>query len=220
MNSAVALTVCRASAVTILPFRLTWLRTPVAIGTSLVLAPTSAWAATTASCVVGPASTASRCRWLPPASVFDGARAGLAPARRYRSASTADGTSFTQPAIAVYPIHPRQDRRRGQCQHDRDRMIPALPRSPIRHRGEQFQQVTASTGGCGRKCSRLTISNGNGRLDHGEAPGRLRICGKTHVFPELRPISAARRQRAESSAGTAIRDMSRLLAGRGRRRST
>ena len=32
MNSAVAVTVCRASAVTILPFRLTWLSTPAASG--------------------------------------------------------------------------------------------------------------------------------------------------------------------------------------------
>jgi hypothetical protein len=32
---------------------------------------------------------------------FDGGGAGAAPARRYRSASTGGGTSFTQPAIAV-----------------------------------------------------------------------------------------------------------------------
>jgi len=37
---------------------------------------------------------------------FDGGRAGLAPARMYKSASTAGGTSFTQPAIAVYPFIP------------------------------------------------------------------------------------------------------------------
>jgi hypothetical protein len=37
---------------------------------------------------------------------FDGGRAGLAPARMYRSASTGGGTSFTQPAIAVYPLIP------------------------------------------------------------------------------------------------------------------
>jgi hypothetical protein len=32
---------------------------------------------------------------------FDGGRAGRAPARMYRSASTGDGTSLTQPEIAV-----------------------------------------------------------------------------------------------------------------------
>jgi len=37
---------------------------------------------------------------------FDGGRAGLAPARRYRSASTGGGTSCTQPVIAVYPFIP------------------------------------------------------------------------------------------------------------------
>src|SRR5271165_352038 len=138
--------------------------TAVAIGTSFVLTPTSAWAATTEDCAARPASAASRCRWLPSASraprtvlpssrtgissarsswsapapaalpwpagpasrllisqlptvasstsasasvttrqivAFDGGRAGPAPARRYRSASTGGGTSLTQPAIAV-----------------------------------------------------------------------------------------------------------------------
>ena len=50
MNSAVAFTVCRASAVTILPFRSICPSTPVAIGTSFVLAPTSACAAMTEDC--------------------------------------------------------------------------------------------------------------------------------------------------------------------------
>jgi hypothetical protein len=36
----------------------------------------------------------------------DGGRAGLAPARRYKSASTGGGTSFTQPAIAVCSLTP------------------------------------------------------------------------------------------------------------------
>ena len=34
----------------------------------------------------------------------DGGCTGLAPARRYKSASTGGGTSFTQPEIAVYPF--------------------------------------------------------------------------------------------------------------------
>ena len=40
-------------------------------------------------------------------------------------------------------LHPGHDRRRGQRQHGRNRMIPALARPAIRHPGEQFQQVTA-----------------------------------------------------------------------------
>ena len=62
MNSAVAFTVCTASAVTSLPFKSIWPSTTVAIGTSFVLTPTSAWAATTEDCAVRPANAASRCR--------------------------------------------------------------------------------------------------------------------------------------------------------------
>lgn len=35
------------------------------------------------------------------------------------------------------------DRRRGQCQHGHRGVIPALARSPVRHRSEEFQQVKA-----------------------------------------------------------------------------
>jgi hypothetical protein len=37
-------------------------------------------------------------------------------------------------------LHPGHDRRRGQRQHRRDGMVPALPRPPVRHLGQQFQQ--------------------------------------------------------------------------------
>src|SRR5262245_33623909 len=40
---------------------------------------------------------------------LDGGRAGLAPARMYRSASTGGGTSFTQPAIAVKSVKHTSD---------------------------------------------------------------------------------------------------------------
>ena len=81
-------------------------------------------------------------------------------------------------------------------------MIPALPGPAICHQAEQFQQVTtgtsASTRRRHRRNNRLTISNGNGRLAHGEAPGRTRICRKTPVLPELRPASAAKRHNRPS----------------------
>ena len=71
-------------------------------------------------------------------------------------------------------------------------MIPALPGPAIRHRPEQFQQVIADFGDYGRR-GRLTISTGNGRLDHGEAPGMTRIFRKTSghtgvssCFPQIR----------------------------------
>ena len=124
---------------------------------------------------------------------FDGGRAGLAPARIYKSASTAGGTSFTQPAIAVYPFIPATTAAAARAQHRRDRMIPARPGPAIRHQGEQFQQATTGARRWRRRHYRLTISKGNGRLNHGETPGRTRICRKNHVLPELRPITAATR---------------------------
>ena len=74
-------------------------------------------------------------------------------------------------------------------------MIPALTGPAIRHRPEQFQQVTADFGDYGRRSrrNRLAVGKDNGRLDHGEAPGMTRICRKTPVIPELRPISTATR---------------------------
>ncbi len=71
-------------------------------------------------------------------------------------------------------------------------MIPALTRPPIRHQAEQCQQVTGGYLWRGWR-NRLTISKGNGRLDHDEAPRMTRICGKSHVLPELHPISRATR---------------------------
>jgi hypothetical protein len=72
-------------------------------------------------------------------------------------------------------------------------MIPALTGPAIRHRAEQFQQVTTDLGDWrlrGRR-NRLAISNSNGTLDHGEAPGMMRIRRKTFVIPELRLICTA-----------------------------
>src|SRR6266568_4245676 len=63
---AVAFTVCSASAATILPFRSIWPSTTAAIGTSLVFAPTSTWAAATEVAASGPARAASRRTWFPP----------------------------------------------------------------------------------------------------------------------------------------------------------
>ena len=161
MWSAVAFTVCSASAVTILPSRSIWSSTRVAIGTSFVFLPTSACAATTEAAASGPTRAASSRTWFPSASfaprialpssltcisalrpgarssappatgaanpaafisqaptaasnisgsapvstrqivVFDGAPAGMAPARRYRSARIAADTSATHPVMAA-----------------------------------------------------------------------------------------------------------------------
>ena len=74
-------------------------------------------------------------------------------------------------------------------------MIPALTGPAIRHRAEQFQQVTADLGDHGRRGRRnpFAVSKDNGRLNQGEAPGMTRICRKTPVIPELRPVSTATR---------------------------
>jgi hypothetical protein len=81
-------------------------------------------------------------------------------------------------------------------------MIPALPRPAVGHQAEQFQQVTASTATRRQRHrnNRVTISKGNDKLGHGEAPGRTRICGKNHVLPELHPIPAATRHTSTSPA--------------------
>ena len=67
----------------------------------------------------------------------DGGRIGLAPARRYKSASTGGGTSFAQPAIAVYSFTPPARPAPAPPRPD----DPGLPRPLIRSQTEQFQQV-------------------------------------------------------------------------------
>jgi hypothetical protein len=58
--------------------------------------------------------------------VFDGGPAGTPPARIYRSAKTAAGTSLTHPGNGGVAPHPGDHRRGGQRQHHRDRMITTL----------------------------------------------------------------------------------------------
>src|SRR5215475_2347729 len=102
MCAAVALTVCSASAVTTLPCRSIPPSTVVAIGTSLVFAPTSVWAATTALAGFGPAgptSAASRCTWLPSASLAP--RAVLPSSRTWPIACRACPPSPAGPAASA-----------------------------------------------------------------------------------------------------------------------
>jgi hypothetical protein len=118
--------------------------------------------------------------------------------------------TVVQNGLPAHHAHPRWFRRAAvahacpmpPARHgQRTVTLLPIPRQPlsrapgpaIRHPGEQFQQVTTDAGTRRRhhRDNRLDISNGNGRLDHGEAPGRTRICGKNHVLPELRPIFAA-----------------------------
>ena len=77
-----ACTVCRASAVTRVPVRSIWSSTVWAIGTSLVVTPTSVCAAITVDDGRAPTSAASRWDWFPAASVaprrvFPSSRTGI-----------------------------------------------------------------------------------------------------------------------------------------------
>jgi hypothetical protein len=66
-------------------------------------------APTAASSTSGSASVSTR-----QIVVFDGRAAGMAPARRYRSARTAADTSATDPSDGRIALHPGNDYRRGQ----------------------------------------------------------------------------------------------------------
>lgn len=126
------------------------------------------------------------------------------------------------PAIRRVALHPRHDRRHCQRQHRRERMIRALIRLAIRHRPEQCQHVIANLGDFGRhgRRNRHAISNSNGTRNHGEAPGMTRIRRKTHVTPELRPISTPTRHTrsrrdipSRNAARTHLNDLETAVAG-------
>jgi len=137
----------------------------------------------------------SSARYRPPRRA-PRSRRRSSPARSWSSTAAGRGLPRTGgkgrpgPAAARQPPSPRSPyspssrshRRRGQRQHRRDRMIPALPRPPIRHPGEQSEQVSAPIRervGKKRRCGRGNGS-GNGRLAHDEAPV-AGICERTPV---------------------------------------
>src|SRR5258706_14778207 len=99
-------------------------------------------------------------------------------------------------------------------------MIPALTGPAIRHRPEQFQQVSANLGDRGRPNSRSgrAIGNGNGRLDHVGAPvGREEFVRELLVLPELchvmppdtpqRDLIATSRRKPPSRSPAALNDL-------------
>jgi len=122
---------------------------------------------------------------------FDGgpATGRVAPHRRYRSSSTSAGTSAAHPAIRGERPVPGDHRGGGQRQHRRHRMMPPPARPPVRHPGEQFQQVTASAR-CraqgGRPPIRHRTATGNDTIRHGEAPAGEGSVGRHLVLPGLR----------------------------------
>lgn len=70
------------------------------------------------------------------------------------------------------------------AQHRRDRMIPALPGTAVRHQAEQFQQVTgAATRRRHRSHNRLTISRAGRPEEDLRWRGRL-----TSPSPRSRPL--------------------------------
>jgi hypothetical protein len=107
MNSAVAFTVCSASAVTSLSLRSICPSTSRAMGTSFVLAPTSVWAAITELPAVCPSSAPSRWGWFPSASL---APRTVLPSRRTGISSTRSAGSAPVPVsdsgLSVSPSRP------------------------------------------------------------------------------------------------------------------
>jgi hypothetical protein len=157
MGVTVAFTACSASAVTILPFRPIWFSTALPSGLAGISAGGQSSSPASRLAAAGVANPARFVSHVPAATsgtppsaslrpgqivVFDGGGAGAAPAQvqagqdRWRHVS--------EPASdRSAALHPGHDRRRGQRQHSRNRMIPALARPAIRHPGEQFRQLTA-----------------------------------------------------------------------------
>ena len=92
--------------------------------------------------------------------------------------------------------HAGQHRRRAQRQHHRDRMIPALIRAPIGHRGESFQQLRPLKresrkievrwrprllGSEGRR-----VGHSDGRMGTQRSSGQARSWEGPFLLPELR----------------------------------
>src|SRR5258706_9336676 len=105
-------------------------------------------------------------------------------------------------------------------------MIPALTGPAIRHRPEQFQQVSANLGDRGRPNSRSgrAIGNGNGRLDHVGAPvGREEFVRELLVLPELchvmppdtpqRDLIATSRRKPPCRSPAALNDLETAVPG-------
>lgn len=119
--------------------------------------------------------------------------------------------------------HPGHDCRRSQCQHGRNRMIPARAHPAIRYPGEKFQQVTAGIRYWDRhdrlcRCGRVSI---NDRLTHDEAPV-AGICERIPVPTGASSPSPARHAAHDHIATLATnRDSNpkRSWNGRGMRRS-
>ena len=75
--------------------------------------------------------------------VFDGGGAGCGAAAQVQAGQGRRRHVRDPPGDRGIALHTGHDRRRGQRQHRRDRMVPALPRPPVRYLCQQFQQVTA-----------------------------------------------------------------------------